>query len=250
MKSSIKGDLLFLIPLTAIALTIYLVHYMIFGSLTATISGLILSLAYVPIGVLYETLIIRRIIDFKEELKLERKINIVKSTFYKEVGTPLLGEISTSDNKISEVMSALITPKEWSNSEFQALKEELKEHQCDLNFKTLNLEYIAKFLDEKDDFMLSLILNPITADFEDFNNLILDVLHLRDELSTNNCCSMNTKVINTDFDYDLNTALCQLYHSILLEWVEYMKYLKTYYPILFQRELKNSPFFCVCKLKK
>lgn len=82
MWVKVRANLLFFMILWAIAIGGYVFHYLIFGNIKETISGVLLSLSYVPIGIMYEVLILDRILETREKIKSSKKMNIIIGFFF------------------------------------------------------------------------------------------------------------------------------------------------------------------------
>lgn len=247
MTPQIKSNLVLLIPMVLLALLIYSIHYLLFGSLQATISGVVLSVAYVPIGVVYETLVIQKLLDKREEIKIEKKMNIIKGSFYHEIGTKLLFEILKGDSNIYNIIDYTNVVKEWTSEDFNNLKRILSTHTCEINIDKVDVILISEFLEENDSTLLNLIISPVTEEYEEFCNLVMEVLHIRDELSTiYNCKGENIQIDRIHITDDL----CRLYELLLVQWGDYMHHLHQFYPSLFIKAVSTSPFNCILELKK
>lgn len=244
MKLKIKGYLVFLIPMISISLSIYILHYLIFKNEIATISGIILSLAYVPIGVIYEVLVIDKIIEKKQKISQEKKYNIVKGSFFHEIGDDILSILVLVDNNVNEIVLSIKEEIEADDDNLGALKEKIYNYECNLDMSKIEKVSLAKLLEEKDMILLNFILNPFSKDYDNFNNMIIELLHLRDELNPSGKCSGEYCSKKLSIDYNINESICYIYKLLLIEWYLYMKQLKIIYPELFIRELKNSPFAC------
>lgn len=245
MTPKLKSNLVLLFPMLALALLIYSLHYLIFGSITATMSGVLLSIAYVPIGVVYETLIIQKILDKRERIKIEKKMNIIKGSFYHEIGTRLLFEILKGDRNVINIMPFTNIGNHWTDADFIRLKHLLSNHTCDIDMEKLDLPSIRDFLEANDNFLLNLIVSPLTEEYEDFNNLLMEVLHLRDEVTTLYSCVE----VETPLDIDhLYNDICRLYALLLVQWGDYIHHLYKYYPSLFLKAVVKSPFNCLKRL--
>ncbi|GEM_PF-6447622 len=123
----------------------YGVHFTIFGDAARTVSGIILSLAYVPLGVTYQILVLDKIIEVREKLRTIKKMNIILGSFYHEMRNDILKIIVASDenSKQLEVFSKISVS--WQNCDFNELSESLIDYKCNLNIEEMKLDKMSTF---------------------------------------------------------------------------------------------------------
>ncbi len=114
----------------------------------------------------------------------------------------------------------------------------VKEHTYNIDSKRGDLEDIRNFLNEKRHFLLNLLGNPNLLEHDSFTNLLWAVFHLTEELSLRK--SLNG-LPETDYQH-LAGDMKRAYHLLILEWLDYMKHLKTNYPYLFSLAVRTNPF--------
>lgn len=238
MYKKINGSIVLSTGLLIISMIIYAIHYIIFGHAEDTISGIILSLGYVPLGMIYEILILDKILEAREKIKSTNKINMLMGSFYHEIGNRILNLIVEGDRSIKEVQVYTQVSLLWEADQFQTLSEVLTSYKCDLDIDNINLDEINNMLDLESKFLLSLITNPMLDEYEDFGNMIMSLLHLRDELQSR----FYNKMLMDYEKIHIRNDICRVYRHLLLQWVDYMKHLKDVYPELYVKALINSPF--------
>lgn len=238
MKKVLRQYFVMILLLIGSSLLLYFIHYLIFGNVKETVSGIILSMAYVPVGIFYNILVVDRFIEKKEKLESQKKMNIIIGSFYHEVGTALLNIIVPGDKTIEEIDDCCLINSTWSNESFDILSEMVKSYKCTLDIDKIDLEGLRKFLDIQDNFILNLLTNPIMDEYSDVSKMLIALLHLRDELVTRNSEGHLKGYEKNHITRDI----CKAYLHLLIQWVEYMKILKGYYPSLFVKALINSPF--------
>lgn len=237
-KDIIKGNIFFICSGILLSAIIYLIHYLLFSNFYETLSSIILSLAYVPIGILYQTYIINKILETRERLKSEKKINVIIGSFYHEIGNQLINELIVGDNNIGAMREYFYMDDSWTPLNFERLERLLEDYICDIEFGVVEIGKLALFLDERDDFILRLITNPSLSECDRFNELLMSLLHLRDELQNK---YYDNKLNECELDHVKND-LCKTYRYLVIEWVDYIKHLRDYYPFLYQKALRASPF--------
>lgn len=238
MKKAFRQYFTIISLLVGSSLLLYFIHYLVFGNLSQTVSGVILSMAYVPIGIFYNLLIVDKFMEKRDKIESQKKMNVLVGSFYHEVGTTLLEIITKGDETIDEISGCCMINSKWTDESFNLLSETLQQYECIIDLEKIDLEKLKNFLDNKDGFILDILISPIVNEYDELSSMLIALLHLRDELVTRNY-EHNLK------EYEKNHIkkdICRAYMALLDQWVDYMKILKGYYPALFTKALINSPF--------
>ena len=101
-----------------------------------------------------------------------------------------------------------------------------------------DLEGLRKFLDQKGEFLLRLLENPVLLEQEHLTELLRAVFHLREELLHRDDLK---GLPDTDYSH-LEGDIGRVYALIIREWIDYMRYLKIHYPYLFSLAMRTNPF--------
>lgn len=237
-KDIVRGNLFFLGCGLVLSSIMYFIHYLFFSNIYETLSSIILSIAYVPIGIIYQTYIINIILEKRDLLTSKKKINIIIGSFYYEVGIDIISILTKGDNNIEAIREYTIIKSDWVEPDFERLKVLLENHYCDLDISKIQIENIYEILDSKDEFILNLMTNVSINDCDDFNELLITMLHLRDEFQGK---YYNGELKNCEANY-IKKDLCKAYRYLIIQWIDYIKSLKEYYPFLYEKALKSSPF--------
>src|SRR5208283_4661897 len=86
----------------------YLVQIAVFRRARDTFFYMLQDIAFVPIQVLFVTLIINELMSRREKLSMIKKMNMVVGVFFSEVGTGLLRHFSAFDGKFGEIKGNLL----------------------------------------------------------------------------------------------------------------------------------------------
>ena len=89
MKNS-KWQVILSVALIAASLGFYLVQFLIFGDARSIFEYFLSDIAFLPIQVLFVTLIINQLLGNREKKAKLKKMNMVIGTFFSEVGGELL----------------------------------------------------------------------------------------------------------------------------------------------------------------
>lgn len=105
-----RNTLLSILAVTSLSL--YLIDYFIVGDAVEIITSLVGNLAFLPIYVIFLTLMIEKIMRERERQTVLRKLNMVIGVFFSEVGNRLLKELSVYVVTNEELhRQLLVTPR-------------------------------------------------------------------------------------------------------------------------------------------
>jgi hypothetical protein len=162
----------------------------------------------------------------------------VIGAFFSEVGTNLLKSFSESSLQIDQIRKDLVEDNDWSNKAFSYMGKRVKEYDYRIESQRADLEDLRNLLLGKRGFLLALLENPNLLEHESFTELLWAVFHLSEELASR----PNLKGLpNTDYEH-LTADMKRAYVLLIVEWLAYMKHLKTNYPYLFSLGVRMNPF--------
>ena len=237
MKSVLNWQIVLAVFFVVISVVFYLFHYLIFGDIRHIFIYLIGDIAFLFIDVMIVTLVLNRLLVYREKQSILKKLNVVINTFFSEVGTDLLKLCLSFDFGADNFRKKLVIKKDWSDRDFLMTKQSLQSFGS-IDSKRGNVGEVRTFLMSKRQFLLTLLENPHLVEHESFTNLLLSILHLTDELENRHYF---IKLPESDFKH-LSDDIKRVYNQLILEWVDYMKHLKKDYPYLFSLALRINPF--------
>ena len=237
MKSVLNWQTLLAVFLITLSAVFYLSHYLIFGDIHHIFIYLIGDIAFLFIDVMIVTLVLNRLLVYREKQSIIKKLNVVINTFFSEVGTDLLKLCLSFDCSEENFRKKLVIKKDWSDRDFLMTKQSLQSSGS-IDSKRSDLGEVRTFLKSKRQFLLTLLENPHLVEHESFTNLLLSILHLTDELENRHYF---TKLPESDFKH-LSVDIERAYNQLILEWVDYMKHLKKTILNLFSLALRINPF--------
>lgn len=173
----------------------------------------------------------------EEESRLQ-KLNMVIGLFYSELGTALLTLCSDADPRRAEVSDILPEDKEWTAEDFKRVREQLQEHEYQIDPDQLDLSELLQLLHGQRRFVVSLLENPAVMEHEAFTDVLWAVFHLVDELEAREDVS---SLLNFDRAHILGDTQ-RVYESLVLQWLRYMEHMQERYPYLFARAVRQNPF--------
>jgi hypothetical protein len=224
------------ISLIFLSVVIYLIHFFIFGKANYILSYFLLHLAFVPIEVLLVSLIIERILDYREKKKKLEKLNMVVGAFFNSVGEELLKIILNAD--VGNIKDYLKISEDWDDKDYENAKKLLKSYDCDIDIGKINLYKLKGLLERNKDFLLRLLENPVLLEHESFTELLMAVFHLADELHRREDLKNLPK---SDLEH-LKNDIIRVYRLLIIQWLNYLIHLKHNYPYLYSLCLRANPF--------
>lgn len=232
LKKHKKSILIFIL----ISLFLYTTYYLAFRKFDIIVENFFLNLAFLPIYVLFTTFILEELLSMREKPLLYRKRNTTIGLFYSEMGTTLLKELSMVNKNTLSFCPKLLVSQQWTRLEFS----EARTFSGKIEFELVknDLEGLMSFLKSNREVMLSLLQNPILAEDRSFNNLILSVFHLMQELIQRSSQGELTPEDYTHLAIDIK----RVYTSLIIEWLNYMEHISLNYPHLFSLEVRVNPF--------
>jgi hypothetical protein len=237
MKNSHAQSRNVMLLLLFVSLVLYGVDYLLFGRGGEIGFGLLGNLAFLPIYVLFVTLMIERVLKERERLALRQKLNMVIGVFFSEVGTVMLKDCFGFIRNSGDLADQLKITGQWTRADFRRAADFLTNHDIQADSRLGNLAALKQFLMEKRGFMLGLLENPNLLEHEAFTDLLWAVFHLIEELEARNAL---TGLPDSDLDH-LSGDIKRAYGHLLRQWVVYMEHLKQDYPYLFSLAVRTNP---------
>ena len=221
----------------AISLLLYSsYYYFISGDFAYIFDNFILKLAFLPIYVLFTTLLLDGLLTLRESKINNRKKNMIIGVFFTEVGKRLLVLLSVYCNNIPELNKQLIVTDKWTSQDYQEAKELIKNTDFKIGIHC-SIDEVHEFLLAKREFMIQLLQNPNILEDESFTNLLLASFHLSEELVHR---TAQGELRETDIHH-LAIDVKRIYGQLIYEWLNYLEHLSKNYPFLFSIEARINP---------
>ena len=236
MNGILSGRRLALL-LLVVSLALYGIDYFAFGGGEVIAAGFLGNLAFLPLYVLFVTLIIEKVLKERERHLIRQKLNMVIGVFFSEVGNALLRDCLVFVENARELEAALGITLHWSPADFRKAIGFLDEHPVAVNSRNGDLDELKRFLAAKRGFMLGLLENPNLLEHDEFTDLLWAVFHLIEELEARRSFA---GLPSADRDH-LSGDIKRAYGHLLREWVAYVQHLKQDYPYLFSLAVRTNP---------
>jgi hypothetical protein len=174
----------------------------------------------------------------REESLRQQKLNMVTGLFFSELGNGLLRRLVLLDPERSELHMVLRISNKWNNEDFIQANRKLGKRKFVIDSRRGELSGIREYLQNQANMLLRLLENPIVHEHGTFSDLLRAIFHLRDELMNR---SDLFSLPNSDLKH-LEGDIVRIYRLLVLEWVRYMRYLKSNYGYLFSLAMRLNPF--------
>jgi hypothetical protein len=237
MKKIPNWQITLALILIALSVVFYLLHFLIFRDVHHIFIYLIGDIAFLFIDVMIVTLVLNRLLVYREKQAIIKKINIVIDAFYSEVGTDLMKICLKFTSDTEAFKEKLVIKANWSEKDYSTAKQKAKDIGI-IDSKKNDLGDLKTFLMSKRQFLLNLIENPNLVEHESFTNLLLAILHLTDELENRKNLGKLSEPDYMHLSEDMKRVLSQL----VLQWLDYIRQLKDDYPYLFSLAIRINPF--------
>jgi hypothetical protein len=238
MLKKYSWQLLLGLSLVASSVFAYILHYSIFRDARHIVIYLIGDLAFLPIQILFVTLIVDRLLSKREKMVLLKKMNMVIGVFFSELGTSLLESFKCFDSKAGNLGKTLLPTAEWTERNFSEAATGCKAHEPGIELGTGDLDQLRSFLLAKRDFMVGLMENHNLLEHESFTDLLWAVFHLVEELAVRDDVTILNEADLRHIVGDINRT----YALLLVEWLAYLAHLKSDYPYLYSPAVRMNPF--------
>lgn len=235
-----RWEIRLIVSLLAASLLIYVIHYLVFHDLHHILIFGVHELAFLPLEVLFVTLIIERVISGYEKRERQSKLKILLGASFSEFGIGML-----------KMLSGSMKPefrRQFSSASIQQLvsasKSEVERYISSIRFPeklVFDAETIAAlkdFLSTRREFMVRLLENPAVLEDESFTSLLFAAFHLSDELSYRDNIG---ELPESDIEH-LSGDITRAFRLLAVEWLKYMVYLSHKYPYLYSLYLRTNPF--------
>jgi hypothetical protein len=227
-----KSEKQFIVVLLILSFLLYTLHYLIFRDFHHIVIFGLEDLAFIPLEVIFVSLILHRVLESNAKEKQLSKLYMVIQIFFSEVGIKILRIYSKNDENFNSISDDLKIQADWTKKEFAKLKDIKRNYKPVVKFDIESMEETRRILYNQRGLLLRLIENPVLLEHETFTELLMAVFHFEEELHSRGDLNL---LPQADKEHLANDAQ-RMYVLLGYEWVDYMEHMKENYPYLF-----NSP---------
>ena len=235
---NLKWQMALSAALVMAAIGLHVMHFMIFRDTRHIFIYLLGDLAFLPLEVLFVTLIINQLLSNRDKRVKLKKMNMVIGTFFSEAGSELLRSFLKFEKNAALLKTIVLHDRHWSDRDFNRLLKQLPGFSYAIDVRSGDLPALKVFLTSRREFLLSLLGNANLLEHDKFTDLLWAVFHLTDELG-----------YRADFDrlpppdlQHLAQDMRRAFGLLVQEWLAYMRHLKHDYPYLFSLAIRTNPF--------
>jgi hypothetical protein len=219
------------------SICIYFIQIKIFHKPDDTLFYLFQDLAFIPVQAIIVTIILNKLLNVIETRHKLKKINVIISAFFSETGTSILFSLAKLHDNHN--FCKLFDISDINNKEkFKILKKQIKELDNKISFTTEKFDSLRCILAENKSYMIAMLGNSNLSEHDSFTDMLWSVFHVADELGSR---ATRGELSEADIVH-LKTDIKRAYTMMLLEWVNYLKYLNDEYPYLFNMAIRKNPF--------
>jgi len=223
--------------LAAIAVVLFIVHYLIFRDPHHLGIFTLHDLAFLPLEVLLVTLVLHALLEHRRHAELMRKLNMVISAFFSEIGVDVLERLAALDVDRERLERSFKIDKSWDDNRLKKAAAEAASMGFDLKPTRESIREMCGFLNDKRRFLLGLLENQNLLENERFTDVLWAVFHLGDELSRRRDIDSLPESDVAHIAADMERA----YGRMISEWFEHLRHLKDRYPYLYSLSVRSNP---------
>lgn len=226
---NLKHYLIVSFILILLSFIMFLFHYLIFGQLENTVYYSLMNLCFIPINILAVTLVFEKLAERHARIERLNKLNMLVGLFFSDIGFNLLKLIVDGDEKI-----------QFLRLDFSNLKEckaKLTTHDHDINFEMIDYPKIKELIIDGRDVLSNLVINESILEHETFADLLMSLIHLRDEI-----LFVEHKNLTKEDCNHLKEDIVRSYKNLTCQWLQYVSHLKQFYPYQYNSLIKYNPF--------
>ena len=212
-------EIQFGLSLILLSVVLYLFHYALFEDARHILLWTTTSVAFLPISVLFVTLIINRLLLRREKGVIMEKLNVLIGTFFSVIGTRLLRYCAVWDPDVDQIRPEVGAGVDCTEKEYRSVRHRLEEYEYTVDVQKIDFDELRQFLEGKSDFMLRLLENPHLLEHDSFTNLLRSVFHLTEELVGREGLEDLPESDYRHLAHDME----RVYRLVVLEWLDYMR---------------------------
>lgn len=231
-----KQNIILGLMLIGLSFLLHGLHYAIFRDMHHIMIFLFADIAFIPLEVLFVSLILERLIKKQEEEKILKKMHMLVGLFYQRFGDELL-KLFVTASKIECQSTELAMDYKWTKKDYAGLRQKIKGHPHKVIIEQVDLQSLYDLLKQHEGLMINLISNPSLQENDVFSDLLLSTFHLYDELSTRQLQDLSSD----DLEH-LAFDCKRVFKSLSVQWVDYMEHLQNAYPYLFLTAAQHNPY--------
>ncbi|MDO5843979.1 MAG: hypothetical protein Q4Q53_02385 [Methanocorpusculum sp.] len=203
-----------------------------------TLTYIFNALGFLPLNVLFVTLIINGLLSVREKRERSEKMKMVLGAFFSEFGSTLLRTFVACDTNPNKIRGVMNVSKSWKRADFAKAAKEIDEICPVMNPDASDLIKIRDILSKNHDFLLRAVENPAFLEENRITKLMQELFHLDEELRSRGDIDALPVSDISHLAGDVNRVYC----TLSAVWLSHMEYLSENYQYLLSLALRRSPF--------
>lgn len=225
----IKYNIIIILILLLVAFGMFYIHFMVFGQLQNTLYYSLMNLSFIPINIIFVTLVFEKLIEKRKKRERTSKLNMLAGVYFSEVGFLLLDIFVSVDEDARGMVLDF--------SDLKEIKNNIKKHHHKIDFDKIDYKLIKKILLKNQTMLINLISNENILEHELLGDLLMATLHLRDEI-----VFRGSNYLSEDDRKHLENDSIRVYKALTLLWINYLIHLKVNYPYIYKADVDANPF--------
>ncbi|MEN6549837.1 MAG: hypothetical protein ABFE07_27665 [Armatimonadia bacterium] len=233
-----KRETLFLaFVLVAAAIALHALHYLIFGDARHIAIYLLGDIAFLPVEVLFVTLVVDRLLSGRERAARQHKMNMVIGVFFTELGRPLLATLRSLTTDGKDLLKRLQLAPQTGEKELRQAIHEAHHLSLSIALTPGDMRTLKDLVHAHQALTLQLLANSTLLEHEAFTDVLWAVAHLEEELMARQDLDHlpESDVIHIEGDVQ------RVYRRLLSQWLEYLLHLHKFYPYLYSFAVRADP---------
>ena len=231
-------DLIFGALLVSLSISLYLTQLNLFHDPRSTGFYLLQDLAFLPISILFVTLVLERLLALRDRRQRLEKLRMLIGTFFSWAGYHLLDRLARLDAHLPALAPGLRARTDWTEEDFRRVRTGVLAHDFRLIVTVEALAELHLFLHERAEFMIRLLENPMLLEHETFTELLRAIFHLIEELEFRPSLEHLPESDLAHLTGDCNRIM----RLLVIEWIDHLEYLNRNYPYLYSLAVRMNPF--------
>lgn len=220
------------------SIIVYVLEVLLFHNSHETVFLIFQDVAFLPVEVILVSFILEKYLKRRETQEKFRKMQIVISAFYMDVGTPLIENFSRFNTNFQILKEEFAVEEDLIDNEKEKIFKLVNDFDYAIDSRVGDLVDLKNFLKTKKKYILGMFENPNLLEHDYFTDMLWSVYHVLDELENRD--TLIGLPVN-DMDH-LSLDIKRAYQLVVKEWVKYMIHLKNEYPYLFSLAIRKNPF--------
>lgn len=232
-----RSSVLVAAALLIAATLLHLLHMAVFRQARDTLFYMTLDIAFLPLNVLFVTLVLDQLLSARERKERRRKLNMVIGAFFSSTGYELLRRLAPMAEEREQIAENLALDLTWDEPRIRRAMAWCQDRPFTMRPDPEALVALRQLLLEQRPFLLNMLENPLLLEHEVFTDVLWAVSHVGEELGARDRLADLPAADVQHLAGDLERA----YTRLQVQWLHYMIHLRGDYPYLYSFAARTNP---------